>query len=294
MSKLENNSSQAPTPGEIGETEELKNNVIICPDCGSSIEILSITENKIEYRCLNEKKKHTEETKFTKTIEEYLEKIKENKDNIFDEIKDKCHIENHNLNNYVSYCLDCRCHLCVECLKTRKHINHRKSNMIEILPREDEIKLIKEVINDYKNEKKNLDNIIKQQTKEIKQSLEKQIAEEESYYNKKVKLSEEEKSQVLKIIENEYLSQLEEIKKEYDRKVKIRKDKYLEQKEKIINDFKLKNEKFLSEKKIIIKKLEDNYKVKIKNLESKIIENNENILELNEIIYNTYINYSNN
>ena len=58
MSKIENNSSVAPTPGEIGETEEIKNNnFTICPDCGSSIEILSINENNssIKYKCLNEK-----------------------------------------------------------------------------------------------------------------------------------------------------------------------------------------------------------------------------------------------
>ena len=73
--KIENNSSEAPlpTPSEAGETEELKNNnFTICPDCGSSIEILSINENRIEYRCLNEKNKHTEGTKFTKTNKEFF------------------------------------------------------------------------------------------------------------------------------------------------------------------------------------------------------------------------------
>ena len=152
--KIENNISEAPlpTPSETGETEELKNNkYTICPDCGSSIEILSINENKIEIRCLNEKKKHAEEeAKFTKTIEEYLENITKNKDNKIEEIKDKCHI--HNINNYVSYCFDCKCHLCEECLKTKEHINHRKSNMVEIQPIKEEIKLIKEVIDDYKKE----------------------------------------------------------------------------------------------------------------------------------------------
>ena len=186
MSRLVNNSSQAPTPGEIGETEEIKNNnFTICPDCGSSIEMLSINENKIEYRCLNEKKKHVKETKFTKTIEEYLEKIKENKDNNYDEIKDKCHLENHNLNNYVSYCLDCRCHLCEECLKSKEHINHRKSNMIEIQPIEEEINVIKKIINDYKNEKKELENKKKERIDEIDKSLKKEKEEEKKMKQKK-------------------------------------------------------------------------------------------------------------
>ena len=71
--KFENNSSEAPllTPSETGETEELINNIYSrCPDCGSSIEILSINEDDLsmKYTCLNEKKKHTEDIEFIKTI----------------------------------------------------------------------------------------------------------------------------------------------------------------------------------------------------------------------------------
>ena len=57
----------------------------------------------------------------------------------------------------------------------------------------------------------------------------------------------------------------------------------------------LKDEKLFFETKLKILKLENNYKEAIKSLEFKIkIENNENMIELNEIIYNTYNNYSNN
>ena len=169
IQKIEKNSSepQVPTSKKAGENE---NNIFtICPDCGSLIEISSINENNssIEYKCLNEKKNHTEKTKFAITIEEYLKKIKGNKTNKIDEIKDKCFIENHNLNKYVSYCLDCRCHLCDECLKSKEHINHRKSNMPEIQPTEEELKVIKEVINDYKKEEKDLENKEKEKIEEM-------------------------------------------------------------------------------------------------------------------------------
>ena len=299
IQKIENNSSEAPLPTpKEGETEELKSNIFtICPDCCSPIEILSINENNssIDYKCLNEKNNHADKAKLTISISAYLEKIKKLKENKIDELKDKCHIENHNLNKYVSYCLDCKCHLCDECLKTREHINHRKSNMIEIQPREEEIKLIKEVINDYRNEKKNLEKIKKEQTEEIDKSLEKAKKEEEDNYKKQAKESEDEKVKDLQNIENKYLSDLEDIKKEYDEKVKLRKNKYLEDKEKLITEYKLKDEKFISEKNLNIKKIEENYKKAIKNLEFEIkIENNDNMLELNEIIYNTYDNYSNN
>ena len=296
MSKIENNSSEAPTPGEIGETEELKNNnFIICPDCGSSIEILSINEDNlsIEYRCLNEKKKHTEKTEFTKTIEEYLKKIKENKDNITDEIKDKCH--NHNLNKYVSYCLDCKCHLCDECLKSKEHINHRKSNMPEIQPIEEEKQLIKEQINDYKKEVKNLENIEKEKTKEIEESLNKEKEEEKNGYDNKIKDNDKKKEEELKENENKYLSDVENIKKEYEEKLRIRKNQYIEDNEKIIDKFKLIKEKLEAEYNLKIKKLIENFDLTKQNLGFiDKIKNKENMLELNELIYNTYDNYTNN
>ena len=297
MSKLENNSSEAPTPGEVGETEEIhNNNFTLCPDCGSSIEILSINENKINYRCLNEKKKHTEETKFTKTIEEYLEKIKKNKeDSIYEEIKDKCHIENHNLNNYVSYCLDCKCHLCNECLKSKEHINHRKSNMVEIQPIEEEIKLIKVVVDDLRKEKENLENKKKEKTEEIDNSLKKEIEEEKNIYNKKKNDNEKKEKEEKEENQNKYLSDVENIKKEYEEKLRIRKNQYLEDNEKIISKFKLIYEKLEAEFELKKKKLNENCDLTKQNLGfMDKIKNNENMLALNEIIYNTYDNYKNN
>ena len=296
--KIENNIGETPLPNqsEAGEIEELKNNKFtICPDCGSSIEILSINENKIEYRCLNEKKKHEEETKFTKTIEEYLEKIKENKDNRIDEIKDKCHIENHNLNNYVSYCLDCKCHLCDECLKSKEHINHRKSNMVEIQPIKEEIKLINEVLNDLRKKKKNLEDKEKEKTEEIKKSLEKETKEEENIYKRKKDVNEKKKEEELKENKNIYLNDVENIKKEYEEKLKIRKNQYLEDNEKIIAEFKLIDEKLKAEFELKIKKLNESSDLAKLNLGfMDKIKNNENMLKLNEIIYSTYDTYKNN
>ena len=296
--KIENNSSEAPlpTPSEAGETEELKNNnFTICPDCGSSIEILSINENRIEYRCLNEKNKHTEETKFTKTNKEYLENIIKNKDNKIEEIKDKCHIENHNLNNYVSYCLDCKCHLCDECLKSKEHINHRKSNMVEIQPIEEEIKLINEVLNDLRKKKKNLEDKEKEKTEEIKKSLEKETKEEENIYKRKKDVNEKKKEEELKENKNIYLNDIDNIKKEYEEKLKIRKNQYLEDNEKIIAEFKLIDEKLKAEFELKIKKLNESSDLAKLNLGfMDKIKNNENMLKLNEIIYSTYDTYKNN
>ena len=121
------------------------NDLTICPECSSAIEILNINKeenNTIEFRCIKEDKVYQ-----IMQIKEYLKKIDELKNKKIEEIKDKCQI--HVNKSYVCYCFDCKCHLCNECLKTRIHINHRKSNIIEIKPREEEIEIIDEMIKDY-------------------------------------------------------------------------------------------------------------------------------------------------
>ena len=66
--------------------------------------------------------------------------------------EDKCKI--HSLNSfcdniYISYCFDCKIHLCKECLKSRIHINHNKNYLIEIQPTQEELNLFDEVSKDY-------------------------------------------------------------------------------------------------------------------------------------------------
>ena len=88
------------------------------------------------------------------------------------DLKDKC--EKHKNNNYISYCYECNCHLCEECLKTRIHINHKKSNIIEIKPIEEEINIIKEVIKNYNTELKKLKNKKEKENKDLEIKLEKE------------------------------------------------------------------------------------------------------------------------
>ena len=126
INKKEHDSSDAPPPTPEQETiiNEINEYFIICHECSSSIEILSINEdnNIIEFRCIKENKN------YIISIKEYLEKVKEYKDKNINDLKDKC--EKHKNNNYISYCYECNCHLCEECLKTRIHIDHKKSNII--------------------------------------------------------------------------------------------------------------------------------------------------------------------
>ena len=60
-------------------------------------------------------------------------------------------------NKNTEYCLDCKVHLCIECLKSREHMMHRKNNLIEIMPSEEEKVIVKEYINSLKNKKLNIE-----------------------------------------------------------------------------------------------------------------------------------------
>ena len=74
-------------------------------------------------------------------IKEYLQKMKNFKQNLN---KETCNI--HNKDKYISYCFNCNCHLCNECLKLRNHSNHQKNYLIEIQPTKKELEIIKKII----------------------------------------------------------------------------------------------------------------------------------------------------
>ena len=128
-------------------TNELNNELFYnCSECSSIIEIISINEenNTIEFKCLNKNKNHSDNN--TMTIKDYLTKMK--KYNNSEINKDVCEIHN---NKYVSFCFDCNCHLCKDCLKARNHLGHMKNNIIEIEPMKEEINIINEILIDYED-----------------------------------------------------------------------------------------------------------------------------------------------
>ena len=84
----------------------------------------------------------------------------------------------HPKNDNKSFCYECSIHLCDECLKERKHMMHRKINLIEITPSEKEIntmlKIIKEYeskLNDTKKEKYNKLNDLEQNLNKNKEKI---------------------------------------------------------------------------------------------------------------------------
>ena len=115
-----------------------------CSECSSVIEILELNEEYIEFKCINN---HNIRMK----IKEYLDKMKEYNNIILN--NNICNIHK---NEYISYCFECNMHLCKECLKSGEHSYHYKINIIEIIPNNDIIIKIRNLINNNKIEIKDL------------------------------------------------------------------------------------------------------------------------------------------
>ncbi len=290
MSKeKKNDSNEAPPVGETLEKEQLiKDYFSICPECTSSIEILSINENNniIEFRCLKENKE------YTMSIKEFINRIKEKEEKNIEELKDKCKI--HNKNNEC-YCFDCNCHLCNECLKTRIHINHKKSNIIEIKPVEEELNIINKVIEKYKKKSEELKEKHTKRKDEIEEKIKNEKENEEKKSEKEKQKNKRKKEKELKDNNDKYLFEIDELRKEYENKIKKKKKEYEEKNNIINNKYKLMDEKEEIKKKIKIENIKEKYNKEINNSKyEREIEDIDNILKINEMIYNIYDTYKNN
>ena len=230
----ENDSNDAPPPKQKDLLKKIENNLLICPECSSEIEIILINEdtNMIEFKCI--KNNH----KKTLSIIQYLNEKNENNLNPF---KDQCTI--HKNNNYISYCFECNCHLCKNCLKIGNHLIHKKSNIIEIQPIDKELKIISEVI---KDKKINLEKLYKEKerkTNELNNELSKRKNIENNLLNDTIKKFNIKNYVELEQNSKKFISDIKEIKKKYENEIKELKAKYQLMINKINNIYKLKNKK---------------------------------------------------
>ena len=248
-----------------------------CTECASPIEILSISEIYIEFKCINNN--HNIKV----AIKEYLKKMKNfNNMNINN---DKCNVRNHNKFKYVCYCLDCNKHLCEECLKTREHIGHNKTNIIEIQPNKEELKLIEDLIKKY-------DNTIVELEKEKmnkKKDMDKKLEEFKNKLNERKKIKrkkiDEKKQKELKENKDKYELDMKIIRRKGENEIKLEKYKY----KKIINEIDNKYKRINEYNNIIYKnkgkKFADKFiKIRKQNNSDKKIENKKNFKKLIEII----------
>ena len=283
-----NDSNDAPLPeNQISEEKLMNDGLTICPKCSSVVEILAINEENstIELRCTKEKEV------VTMSIKEYLKQINECKNKSLEDLKDKCQI--HKESQYISFCLDCNCHLCSECLKTRIHINHRKSNVIEIKPEEEEIDIVDVVIKDYESKLEDTKNEEKKKKKECEELLNEEKRKENRKLEKENKLNKEKEKEEMEKNKNKYLSDIEEIRKRYENEIKLRKQRYEEENYNIINKYKLINEKETIKYELEIEKLIIKYRNEIDKCQfDKTIEKYDKMLRLNKMVFNIYNNYN--
>ena len=208
---------------------------------------------------------------------------------------DKCKVHTNNNEKYICYCFKCKNHLCRECLKSRTHLIHNKSNIIEIQPIQEELNLMKEIINVYKNKVEKLE--MKKMI--FNQNLEKSLNDKKFQLKKKF----EEKTQInnnnrtrdLKLNNEKFMLEIEIIKRKYEEEIRIKKNEYEKYNTKINNKYKEMNQKnkiILNSK---IKELYQKYNEQIERLAyDKKIEILNSFVKFNEIVYNTYISYNQN
>ena len=289
--KNEINTSDAAPPTLRPEDIELNEINYNCSECSSLIEILLINEdnNIIKFKCLNKTKKHNIKVM---PINEYLEKMKKFNNNKIN--KDKCEI--HTNKKYITYCLECNCHLCKDCLKTRIHINHNKNKIIsEIQPTKEELDIMKEIIKDYEIKLKNLKIEKTNKTNELDKALNVLKKIEKKHMEEKLQINKINRENELKENYDKYISDIELIKNEFEEKIKLRKNKYETNLYEINDKYKLINEKNYIDYLYRLNNIEKKYKSKIKNLAyDKKIENLNNVKKINELVYNTYNAYNDN
>ena len=262
-----------------------------CTECSSLIEIISLLQDNtfIKFKCINKDNSHEQSL----SIKDYLIKMKNHHNKQLND--DKCKVHTNNNEKYICYCFKCKNHLCRECLKSRTHLIHNKSNIIEIQPIQEELNIMKEIINVYKNKVEKLE--MKKMI--FNQNLEKSLNDKKFQLKKKF----EEKTQInnnnrtrdLKLNNEKFMLEIEIIKRKYEEEIRIKKNEYEKYNTKINNKYKEMNQKnkiILNSK---IKELHQKYDEQIERLAyDKKIEILNSFVKFNEIVYNTYISYNHN
>ena len=283
--------TQTPTPTPTTtstpgfENKVLKEIYYNCTECNALIEILSIDEkeNTIEFLCSNQHKK-------LMPIKEFLDKMMDN-DNV-DINKDICQIHK---NQYMSFCFDCKKHLCKDCLKTRDHIYHNKNNIIEIQPIKTELEIIKKIVKYYDDKLEKLKNkkfLIK---KRLNSFLDKCKTDIDNILQKEINSSETKKKLELENNKIKFSSDIKKILEKYEREIKNLKEIFNKNEIIIDNKYQIKKEKlelYYKYKFLLYQNKCDDILRKVSF--DKNIENLTNLKRLNELVYNTYNLYNNN
>ena len=207
----------------------------------------------------------------------------------------KCLIHPMELNK--EYCWTCKTHICIECLKSREHLGHRKNTIDELIPSEEEINKVNKDINNLKNKKIGFEQDKVKNEKNLENELERKQNKINKKYNLKVENTEKKYKKEIMDIDNKLKKEIYLLLKNFLNEIKKLKDKYNNYKKKIEDKIKVikKNlEKNKRNKIYDIEKENKNKKTQILDYFNKNIENLSNLIKINEIIRNSYENYNEN
>ena len=197
----------------------------------------------------------------------------------------------HPKNKNLSYCLDCNCHICKECMKHRKHMEHKKKIIVEIEPSDYEINSLLKVIKTYKDKINSSEIEKNNQLAEIKNKFNKEKEKENKEYDRLVENLKKDLENELNESKTNYNYEKNELIKKYEKELKEKEiifennQKIINNKYKIINDH---NKENLDKKCNILEKKFENEKHRIEKEFKEKINNLEELLKINDIIYNTY------
>jgi hypothetical protein len=138
------------------------------------------------------------------------------------ETKIKCLLHPNNYN--CGYCLDCHCHICYDCLESRDHIIHRKNNLKEIKPTEEEINSLLDIIKKYKMNKVNLEKEKNDIFSELDKNFNKNKKKLYNEYEKKIKMVKRILKKELEINKKLFLDEINKVKQKYENEIKLKKD----------------------------------------------------------------------
>ena len=275
------------------EQMQLNETNYCCTDCSSLIEILEINENNniIKFNCSNKNNVHQKSIE----VKEYLEKRKQNKFKNNKINNDKC--DEHG-QKFKSYCFECNKHICEKSLNEGIHMLHKKIDIAEIIPKQEEIQIFDKLKEYFDKEMDILlrENIYRRnQLNNLSKSKKDEIILNE-IKNKKMEDLKKQEEIELKNINEKYSNALKLLEEDYNERRKKLKSNYKNMYNKIVNKFKLKLDILFHNIQII----RENFNKQIKEYENKIekniIKSNNinNIKFLNEIILNTYNAYPQN
>ena len=128
---------------------------------------------------------------------------------------DICNYNNHN-KKYKFFCLNCKKHLCNECLKSRNHISHHKNIIMEIQPNKRELNIIENIIKHYEVKIDILEKEKLIRTKELNSKLKESKNKLKEKNELKVKENNNKMEKELKIKNNEYILNIENIRNKYE------------------------------------------------------------------------------